>query len=85
MKNRATKSVAQISVAPNKFCNLSSSKKGKNWHFIFSKVDTLKQNFLLQKIHKNKTEIKLLSSKSNENKIKKSKYYRVASRNALSL
>jgi hypothetical protein len=43
MKNRATKSVAQISVAPNKFCNLSSSKKGKNWHFIFSKVDTLKQ------------------------------------------
>jgi hypothetical protein len=58
---------------------------GKTWHFIFATVDTLKQTFLLQQGHKNKTQIKLLSSKSNENKTEKSKYYRVASRKALSL
>jgi hypothetical protein len=58
---------------------------GKTWHFIFATVDTLKKTFLLQKGHKNKTQIKLLSSMSNENKTKKSKYYRVASRKALSL
>jgi hypothetical protein len=58
---------------------------GKTWHFIFATVDTLKQNFLLQQGLKQKTQIKLLSFKSNENKTKKSKYYRVASRKALSL
>jgi hypothetical protein len=57
---------------------------GKTWHFIFATVDTLKQNFLLQQGHKNKTQIKLVSYKSNEN-TKKSKYYQVASRKALSL
>jgi hypothetical protein len=46
---------------------------------------TLKQNFLLQKRHKNNIQRKLVSSKSNENKIEKSKYYRVASCKALSL
>jgi hypothetical protein len=58
---------------------------GKIWHFIFGTVDTLKQTFLLQKGHKKKTQIKLLSSKINENKTEKSKYYRVASCKALSL
>jgi hypothetical protein len=58
---------------------------GKTWHFIFVTVDTLKQTFLLQQGNKKKTQIKLLSSKSNENKTKKSKYYWVASRKALSL
>jgi hypothetical protein len=57
----------------------------KTWHFIFYTVDTLKQTLLLQQGHKNKTQIKLLSSKSNENKTEKGKYYRVASRKALSL
>jgi hypothetical protein len=58
---------------------------GKTWHFIFAIVYTLKQNFLLHQGHKNKTEIKLLSHKSNKNKIEKSKYYQVASRKALTL
>jgi hypothetical protein len=58
---------------------------GKTWHFIFATMDTLKQTFLLQQGHKNNTQIKLLSHKSNKNKNKKSKYYRVASRKALSL
>jgi hypothetical protein len=52
---------------------------GKFWQFIFSTVDTLKQNFLLEQGNKKKTQIKLLSFKSNENKAEKSKYYRVAS------
>jgi hypothetical protein len=56
---------------------------GKTWHFIFATMDTLKQTFLLQQGHKNNTQIKLLSHKSNKNK--KSKYYRVASRKELSL
>jgi hypothetical protein len=43
---------------------------GKTWHFIFAIVDTLKQIFLLQQGHKNKTN-KLLSYKSNENKTEK--------------
>jgi hypothetical protein len=34
MKNRATKSAAQISVTPNKFWNLKTPKVGKTWHFI---------------------------------------------------
>jgi hypothetical protein len=55
MKNCATKSAAQISATPNKFCNLSTSKMGKTWHFIFNTVDTLKQTFLLQQGHKNET------------------------------
>jgi hypothetical protein len=58
---------------------------GKTWKFIFATVDTLKQTFFLQQGHNKKTQRKLLSYKSNENKIKKSKYYRVASRKALSL
>jgi hypothetical protein len=44
---------------------------GKTWNFIFAKVDTLKQTFFLHQGHKNKTQIKLLSSKSNENKTEK--------------
>jgi hypothetical protein len=44
---------------------------GKTWHFIFAKVDLLKQTFLIQQGHKNKTQIKLLSIKSNENKTEK--------------
>jgi hypothetical protein len=56
---------------------------GKNWGFIFATVDTIKQNFFLQQGHKKKTQIKLLSHKSNENKTEKSKYYLVASRKAL--
>jgi hypothetical protein len=44
---------------------------GKTWHFIFDTVDTLKQTLLLQQGLKNKTQIKLLSSKSNENKTEK--------------
>jgi hypothetical protein len=47
MKNRATKSVVQISATPNKFCNLLTSKMGKTWYFIFPTVDTLKQTFLI--------------------------------------
>jgi hypothetical protein len=58
---------------------------GKTWHFIFAIVDRLKQTFLLKKGQKKKTQIKLLSSKSNENKTRKRKYYRVTSRKALSL
>jgi hypothetical protein len=54
------------------FCNLSTSKMGKTCHF-FTTVDTTKKIFL-QQGHKNKTQIKLLSSKSNENKTGKSKY-----------
>jgi hypothetical protein len=56
---------------------------GKTWHFIFATLDTLKK-FLLHQGQK-KTQIKLLSSMSNENKTKKSKYYQVASHKALSL
>jgi hypothetical protein len=70
MKNHALKSAAQISVTPNKYCNLIASKMGKTWHFICT-VDTLKQTFLLQKGHKNNTQRKLLSYKSNKNKPKK--------------
>jgi hypothetical protein len=55
MKNRATKSTAQISTTLNKFCNLKTSNMGKTWHFIFDIVDTLKKTFMLQKGHKNKT------------------------------
>jgi hypothetical protein len=47
MKNWATKSAAQISATPNKFCNLKTPQVGKTWHFIFAKVDTLKQTFFL--------------------------------------
>jgi hypothetical protein len=43
MKNRATKSVAQISATPNKFCNLSTSKMGKTLSLYFTTVDTLKK------------------------------------------
>jgi hypothetical protein len=43
MKNHALKSAAQISATPDKYCNLITSKMDKTWHFIFSKVDTLKQ------------------------------------------
>jgi hypothetical protein len=71
MKNHALKSDAQISASPNKYYNLLTSMMGKTWHFIFDTVDTLKQNLLLQQGLKNKTQIKLLSSKSNENKTKK--------------
>jgi hypothetical protein len=70
-KNRASKRVAQISAAPINICNLSTSKMGKTWHFIFATVDTLQKTFFLQQGHKNKTQIKLLSSKSNEKKTKK--------------
>jgi hypothetical protein len=58
---------------------------GKTWQFIFATVDTLKKTFLLHQGHKKETKRKLLSFKSNENKTEKSKYYRVASRKALSL
>jgi hypothetical protein len=61
------KSDGQISVSPNKYCNLLTSKMGKTWHF-FATVDTLKKTFLLQQGQKKKTQIKLLSHKSNENK-----------------
>jgi hypothetical protein len=44
---------------------------GKIWHFIFDTVDKLKHTFLLKKGYKNKAQIKLLSSKSNENKTEK--------------
>jgi hypothetical protein len=44
---------------------------GKTCHFIFATVYTLKQTFLLQKGHKKKTQRKLISHKSNENKIEK--------------
>jgi hypothetical protein len=71
MKNHALKSAVQISATPNKYCNLIASKIGKTWHFIFATVDTLKQTFLLQQGHKNKTQIKLLSFKSNKTKLKK--------------
>jgi hypothetical protein len=85
MKNCATKSAAQISATLINFCNLKSSKMDKTWHFIFATVETLKKTFLIQQGHKNKTQIKLLSFKSNENKTEKSKYYRVSSRKTLSL
>jgi hypothetical protein len=52
---------------------------------MFATVDTLKQTLLVHQLHKNKTQIKLLLSKSNENKTEKSKYYWVASRKVLSL
>jgi hypothetical protein len=52
---------------------------------LFYYIRHTKKTFLLQQGHKNKTQIKLLSSKSNENKMEKSKYYRVASRKTLSL
>jgi hypothetical protein len=84
MKNCALKSAAQISATPNKYSNLKTSKMGKTWHFIFATVDTLKQTFLLQQGHK-KYETKKIALKSNENQAEKSKYYRVASRKALSL
>jgi hypothetical protein len=71
MKNHATKSAAQISATSNKFCNLSTSRMGKTWHFIFNTVDTLKQTFLLQQGHKKETQKKLLSFKSNKNNTKK--------------
>jgi hypothetical protein len=51
------KNAAQILASPNKYCNLLTSKMGKTWHFIFATVDTLKQFFLLQQGHKNKTQI----------------------------
>jgi hypothetical protein len=73
MKNHATKSVAQISATLNKFCNLKTPQVVKTWHFIFVIVDTLKQILFLQQGHKKKTQIKLLSSKSNENKTVKVK------------
>jgi hypothetical protein len=85
MKNRATKSAAKISTTPDKFCNLKTPKVGKTWHFIFCTVCTLKNTFFLKQGHKKNTQIKLLSSKSNENKTQKSKYYRVFSHIALSL
>jgi hypothetical protein len=84
MKNRASESAAQISATLINICNLSTSKMGKNWKFIFSTVDTLKKTLFLQKGHKKNAQIKLLSSKSSENKTRKSKYYRVASRKAFS-
>jgi hypothetical protein len=62
------------------YCNLKTPKVGKTWNFIFATVDTLKQPFLLQQGHKSKTQIKLLSSKGNENKTERRKYYRLASR-----
>jgi hypothetical protein len=52
MKNRALKSVAQISASPNKYCNLLTFEMGKTWHFIFAAVDTLKQTLFLQQGHK---------------------------------
>jgi hypothetical protein len=72
MKNRAPKSAAQISPTPNKYCNLKTSKMDKSWHFIFTIVGTLKQTFFLQKGHKKKSQIKLLSHKNNKNKTEKS-------------
>jgi hypothetical protein len=54
IKNRASKSAAQISATPINICNLATSKMGKTWHFIFSTVDKLKQTFLIQQGHKNK-------------------------------
>jgi hypothetical protein len=71
MKNHATKNAAQSLATLNKYCNLKTPKMGKNWHFIFLKVDTLKHILLILQGHKNNTQIKLLSSKSNENKIEK--------------
>jgi hypothetical protein len=85
MKNHAPKSAAQISATPNKYCNLKTPKMGKTSHYIFATVNTLKQTFFLQQGHKKKTQMKLLSPKSNENKTVKSKYYRVASCKSLSL
>jgi hypothetical protein len=58
---------------------------GKTWHLNFDTIDIVKQTFFLHQGHKKKTQTKLLSSKSNENKTEKSKYYRVASRKVLSL
>jgi hypothetical protein len=72
MKNRAPKSAVQISPTPNKYCNLKTSKMDKSWCFIFTIVGTLKQTFLLQKGHKKKCQIKLLSHKNNKNKTEKS-------------
>jgi hypothetical protein len=43
MKNHAIKSAAQISPTLNKFCNLSTFKMGKTWHFIFYTIDTIKK------------------------------------------
>jgi predicted secreted protein len=47
IKNRAPKSAAQISATPINICNLSTSKMGKTWQFIFATVDTLKQTLFL--------------------------------------
>jgi hypothetical protein len=58
---------------------------GKTWNFIYATVDKIKQTFLLQKGHKNKTQNKLLSFKSNKKQNQKSKYYRVTSYKVLSL
>jgi hypothetical protein len=53
-------------------------------YFIFATVHKLKQTLFLQQGNKKKTQNKLLSFKSNENKTKK-QYYQVASHKALSL
>jgi hypothetical protein len=71
MKKHALKSSAQISASPNKYCNILTSKMGKTGNLIFATVERLKQNLLLQQVHKNNTQIKLLSHKSNVNKTKK--------------
>jgi hypothetical protein len=46
MKNRASKSVVQISATPINICNLSTSKMGKTWHFVFLYSRHTKTNFL---------------------------------------
>jgi hypothetical protein len=85
MKNHALKSVVQISASPKKYCNLLTFKMVKLGTLFFATVDIQKQNFLLQQGYKKKTQLKLLSYKSNKNKTEKSKYYWVASHKALSL
>jgi hypothetical protein len=51
----------------------------------YATVDKIKQAFLIQQGHKNKTQNKLLSFKSNEKQNRKSKYYWVTSCKVLSL
>jgi hypothetical protein len=58
---------------------------GKTWHFILCYVIHTKTNFLAKSKTQKENTKKKLSFKSNKNKTKKVKNYRVASRKALSL
>jgi hypothetical protein len=60
-----------MSATPNKYCNLKTSKMGKLGTLFHTTANTLK--LLLQQSHKNKTQNKILSFKSKENKTKKVK------------